>query len=162
MNLRPLLKFYRYLWAWENYLLLPRTVRAARLVRGKMPDGNLTPRLAAALPVIDACYLTPQPGWHISDAAKITRFASFVVNFPTQWGRCLQRSLIAYRLLNGYGVAAHLCIGVDREDASRDGHVWVMTADGQAIGESVEPRDRYQTIFISPLPYKPENASAHQ
>jgi hypothetical protein len=159
MNLRALLKFRRYVWSWENYLLLARTVAAARLVRRRLGASAATPKLAAALPVVNDFYLPPQPGWQISDAEKVARFASFVVNFPTPWGQCLQRSLIVYRLLNGYGIAARLCIGVDREDAARDGHVWVINVKdgGRPVGESVEPRARYQTIFASPLPPKPTN-----
>jgi hypothetical protein len=154
MNLRPLLKFPRYLWSWENYLLLARAVAAARLVRRKLGAAAVAPKLTEALPVVNDFYLPPQPGWQISDAEKVVRFASFVVNFPTPWGKCLQRSLIVYRLLNAYGIAARLCIGVDREDATRDGHVWVINlkGGGRAVGESVEPSARYQTIFASPLP----------
>jgi hypothetical protein len=107
-------------------------------------------------------YLPPQPGWQISDAEKVARFASFAVNFPTRWGKCLQRSLIVYRLLNGYGIAARLCIGVDREDAARDGHVWVISLEdgGRPVGESVEPDERYQTIFASPLPQISDNSES--
>jgi hypothetical protein len=142
MNLRPLLKIYRHLWALENYALLARAARAAWLVRRRLHDYAVTPRLAEALPVVNDYYLPPQPGWHVSDAEKVTRFASLVVNFPTRWGRCFQRSLVAYRLLNGYGVAARLCVGIDREDARRDGHVWVeRLEDGRACGEASEPRE---------------------
>lgn len=156
MNIRPILKFYRYAFALENYVLLMRAVQTAWLVYRKLPDSVTTPRLMEALPVVNDFYLVPQPGWQISDAEKVARFASFIVNFPFRWGKCLQRSLILYRLLNGYGIAARICIGVDKEDANREGHVWVekLGEKVQAIGESSEPKEQYQTIFISPLPEK--------
>jgi hypothetical protein len=153
---RHALKFYRYAFARENYLLLVRVARAARLVRRQLRHragaADLTPQLKAALPVIPALYLPPQPQWQISEAEKIVRFASFAVAFPVRWGRCLQQSLIAWRLLNGYGIPAQLCIGVSRTDPDQ-GHVWVTRiADNQALAESSDPRERFRMIYASPLP----------
>ena len=154
MNIRPIIKFYRYAFARENYALLMRAVYTAWLVYRKLPDRVTTPRLIDALPLVNDFYLVPQPGWRISDAEKVARFASFIVNFPFRWGKCFQQSLILYRLLNGYGIAARICIGIDRKDRNREGHVWVekLGENIQAIGEPWEPSERYQMIFTSPLP----------
>jgi hypothetical protein len=154
MNFGQLRNFYRYAFAGENYLLLARVLRTAWQVRRALRDPSLTPKLAVALPAIDAFYLQPQPHWRLSDAKKVAWFANFIVNFPVRWGKCLQRSLIVYRLLNGYGEPARLCIGVDETDLSADGHVWVVRLqDGdRAFAEAVEPRDRYTVIYTSPQP----------
>jgi hypothetical protein len=153
MPIGSLLKFYRYALAWENYWLLLRAIRAAHLVRRLLPDGAATPRLAASLPVIDSFYLPPQPHWRISDAEKVARFANFVANFPTTWGRCLQRSLITYRLLNGYGIPARLCCGVSQSDPHTDGHAWVVRlGDNRPVAETTDPRQRFTLIYTSSLP----------
>lgn len=154
MQIGQLLKFYRYSFAWENYLLLLRVIQAAWLVRKRVQDRAVTPKFSAAWPVIDSFYLLPQPTWHISDAKKIAWFANFIVNFPFRWGRCLQRSLIVYRLLNGYGQPAKLCIGIDERDKNADGHVWVekLSEGKRGFAEITEPRDRYTVIYTSALP----------
>jgi hypothetical protein len=148
-----LLKFYHYAFAWENYLLLARTFRAAWLVRRHLREHAITPRLVAALPAIEALYLRPQPHWRISDAEKIARFASFAVQFPTRWGRCLQQSLIVYRLLNGYGIPARLFLGLSRTQPETDGHAWVARL-GESAGAFAQsdPRLHFTQIYASPLP----------
>lgn len=152
--MRHLLKFYQYAWAWENYLLLARALRAAWLVRRHLRERTLSPHFSSALPVVNQLYLPPQPGWRISDAAKIARFASFVVNFPIAWGRCVQQSLIAYRLLNGYGIPAQICFGVSRDQPADDGHAWVITLSDppQPFAEAHDPRERFKLVYASPLP----------
>ncbi len=154
MGFRQFLKFYRYAFHGENYLLLGRVIQTAFLVRQRVREKNITPKLSAVLPVIDTFYLQPQPHWRLSDARKVAWFANFVVNFPVGWGRCLQRSLIVYRLLNGYGEPTRLCIGVPRQDSLADGHVWVqrLCDGGLGFAESFEPRDHYQIIYTSPRP----------
>lgn len=154
MNWRQLRNFYRYAFARENYWLLARGLRAAWQVRRVLPDSSVTPKLVSALPTINSFYLSPQPNWRLSDAKKIAWFANFIVNFPVRWGRCLQRSLIVYRLLNGYGEPARLFIGVDERDATAEGHVWVVRlCDGDRVfAEAVEPRERFTVIYTSPLP----------
>jgi hypothetical protein len=154
MVIFQLLKFYRYAFAWENYLLLARALRAAWLVRRQMRDGALGPRLEAALPAVTALYLPPQPHWRISDAEKLARFASFAVAFPRPWGRCLQRSLILYRLLNGYGLPARICFGVNRTQPGAEGHVWVarLGEGDRPFAETSDPRERFTTVYHSPLP----------
>jgi len=154
MPLSTLLKFYRYAFAWENYLLLARASHAAWLVRRHLRGHDLTPRLEAALPALTALYLPPQPHWRISDAEKIARFASFLVQFPQTWGRCLQRSLILYRLLNGYGLPARLYLGLSQIRPETDGHAWVtrLGEGGKAFAETPDPRERFIPIYVSPLP----------
>ena len=154
MNLRQLLKISRYAFCRENYLLLGRVLQTAWLVRQRVREKSVTPKLSSVLPVIDSFYLAPQPHWRLSDARKVAWFANFIVNFPVGWGRCLQRSLIVYRLLNGYGQPARLCIGAPAQDLAADGHVWVVRLcdDGWGFAESFEPRERYKIIYTSPLP----------
>ncbi len=154
MNFGQLRNFYRYAFAWENYLLLARVIRAAFQVRQVIGDPSITPKLASVLPAIDSFYLPPQPNWRLSDAKRVAWFANFIVNFPVRWGKCLQRSLIVYRLLNGYGEPARLWIGVDAQDLTAEGHVWVVRlCDGDGVfAEAVEPRARFTVIYRSPLP----------
>ncbi|MFN0121629.1 MAG: lasso peptide biosynthesis B2 protein [Blastocatellia bacterium] len=162
MSLKPLLRFYRYALAAENYLLLWRTMAAAWHVRRALRDigrtREITPQFQAAIPVIPALYLPAQPGWRISDPQRIALFASFMITIPTRWGRCLQRSLIIWRLLNGYGVPAQLCIGVHRTDAT-DGHVWVsrLADHGRAFAEASDPHQTFLRIYSSPIPVKTED-----
>lgn len=150
--MRHLLKFYRYAFAWENYPLLVRALRAAWLVRRHLRAPS--PHFAAALPVVNQLYLPPQPGWRISDAAKIAPFAGFVVSFPVVWGRCVQQSLIAYRLLNGYGIPAKICFGVSSDATDNDGHAWVITLSDPPLpfAEASDPRARFKLVYTSPLP----------
>ena len=154
MSFRQLFKFYRYAFAWENYLLLARVLQAAFLVRRKFSDQSITPKLKHVLPVIDTFFLPPQLNWCISDAKKIAWFANVVINFPWRWGRCLQRSLIVYRLLNGYGISARLYVGFDPGNVAAEGHVWVsnLSAGEKAFAESFDPLEKYTVIYISPLP----------
>ncbi|HEX4947062.1 MAG TPA: lasso peptide biosynthesis B2 protein [Blastocatellia bacterium] len=154
MNFWQLRNFHHYALAWENYLLLARVIRTAWQVRRVIPASSITPKLVSALPAIDSFYLPPQPNWRLSDAKKVAWFANFIVNFPVRWGKCLQRSLIVYRLLNGYGEPARLLVGVDETDATADGHVWVVRlCDGDRVfAEAVEPRERFTVIYASPLP----------
>jgi hypothetical protein len=158
MVIKNPLKFHKYAFAWENYLLLARAIRAAFLVRKilkEVGDGkSASPYLASSLKAVNQMYLPPQSGWRISDPKKIALFANFVVGFPVPWGKCVQRSLIAYRLLNGYGVPAKICFGVSREESSDEGHAWVIRlgAPEQAIGEQFDPRERFKLVYISPMP----------
>ena len=152
--MKRLLKFYKYSFAWENYLLLLRAARAARLVRRRLGKGVPMPNLASSVQAVDQLYLPPQPGWQISDPEKIVRFAGLVVNVPTVWGKCVQQSLIAYRLLNGYGIPARVCFGVSRDDSPADGHAWIvrLSEPDRAFGEATDPRERFQIVYASPLP----------
>lgn len=144
----------RYGLKWENYLLLGRTLSAARQVRHLVRDQSPTPPISTILPIINDFYLAPQTAWHISDAEKIAWFANFITKFPVAWGRCVHRSLIVYKLLNGYGIPARLIIGIvpGREDLA--GHVWVSRiGDGnQAFAEAEEPTKKYLPVFSSALP----------
>jgi hypothetical protein len=157
--MKHLLKFYRYAFAWENYLLLARAVRAARRVRRHLPEQAVSPHFGAALTAVEQLYLPPQPGWKISDEVKIARFAAFVVGFPVEWGKCVQQSLIVYRLLNGYGIPARICFGVRRSQASgkgivSEGHAWVVKLNepDRAFAEINDPRERFTLVYASSLP----------
>lgn len=152
--MKYLLKFYRYAFAWENYLLLMRAIRAAQMVRRLLPDQALSPHFASALAAVEQVYLPPQPGWKISDEAKIARFAAFVIGFPREWGKCVQQSLIAYRLLNGYGIPARICFGISRNQDLNEGHAWVVKLNepDQAFAEIADPRERFTLVYVSSLP----------
>lgn len=134
--------------------MLVRAIQAAWLVRKFLSEDAPSPHFASALGVVEKIYLLPQPGWKISSDEKVVHFASFVVNFPVQWGKCVQQSLIAYRLLNGYGIPAKVCFGVSRDEQSTDGHAWVVRLDQpeRAIAEKVDPRERFKIVYASPHP----------
>lgn len=152
--MKHLLKFYRYIFGWENYLLLVRTIQAARLVRRHLPGREPSPLFSSALAVVPHFYLPPQKGWKISDERKIVSFAGFVTNFPIEWGRCVQQSLIVYRLLNAYGFPAKVCFGVGPNQGSPEGHAWVVKLDepDRLLTESTDPRQRFTMVYVSPLP----------
>jgi hypothetical protein len=155
--MKRLLKFYRYAFVWENYPLLARTLYAAWLVRRSINERAPSPHFSSALSAVEKLYLPQQANWKISDIEKIAHFAGFVVNFPVTWGKCVQQSLIIYRLLNGYGVPAKICFGVSLIDSQNDGHAWVITPSG-VFAESDDPRHRFRTIYTSPRP-APEEMS---
>jgi hypothetical protein len=154
MALKKLLKFHKYAFAWENYLLLARAIRAALLVRRSLAENTLSPRFPSSLYAVNRMYLPPQPGWKISDPEKIALFSSFVVSFPVAWGRCVQQSLITYRLLNGYGIPAKICFGVSRDEPGETGHAWIVTSNepDQAFAEASDPRAKFKLVYTSPLP----------
>jgi hypothetical protein len=140
--------------AWQNYLLLVRTFRTAWLVRRHLATGRLSPQLAPTIAAVERLYLPPQTGWSGVEAETIMRFAGFVVGVPLTWGRCVQKSLIAYRLLNGYGIPVRFCCGVNRQDQVLDGHAWVekVREPKRALGESSDPYQCYLPVYTSPLP----------
>src|SRR5262249_12306747 len=112
IEMKRLLKFYKFAFAWENYLLLVRAIGAAQLVRAHLGEAVPSPHLASSLRAVERLYLPPQPGWRLSDPERVVWLASFVVNMPSAWGKCVQQSLIAYRLLNGYGFPAEICFSI--------------------------------------------------
>lgn len=144
----------RYGLSWENYLLLGRTLAAACQVRLRVKDPSPTPPISSILPIINEFYLSPQTAWHISDAEKIAWFANFIIKFPFTWGRCVHRSLIVYKLLNGYGIPARLIIGITPGQEEIAGHVWVSRpGDGnRAFAEADDPTRKYLPVFTSARP----------
>lgn len=152
--MKHLLKFYRYIFDWENYLLLARAIEAARLVRRHLPEQAISPQFGSALTAVDRLYLPPQIGWAISEEEKIARFAAFVINFPVEWGKCVQQSLIVYRLLNGYGIPAKICFGVSRDQTTTDGHAWVekLSEPERPFAELSNPREKFTVVFTSQCP----------
>ncbi|MBK8315984.1 MAG: lasso peptide biosynthesis B2 protein [Acidobacteria bacterium] len=152
--MRKLWKFYRYCFELENYVLLVRAAGAALHVRRQLSDNRPSPLLSAAIEAVERVYLSRQPRWVISDYAKIPQFAHLVTNFPYTWGKCVQHSLICYRLLNGYGMPARVCFGIKRSDETGEGHSWVEAADNpnQSLTEPGMPIDRFIPIYKSRLP----------
>lgn len=156
--MKHLLKFYRYIFDWENYLLLARAIEAARLVRRHLPERAVSPHFPSALTAVERLYLPPQPGWKISDQEKIARFAAFVTGFPIEWGKCVQQSLIVYRLLNGYGIPAKICFGVSRDqlgdEPANEGHAWVvkLSEPERPFAETTDPREKFTMVYTSSLP----------
>ncbi len=152
--MKHLLKFYRYMFGWENYLLLARAIEAARLVRRYLPERALSPHLSSALTVVEQLYLPPQAEWKISDDQKIARFAAFVTAFPVEWGKCVQQSLIVYRLLNAYGIPAKICFGVSRDDSMKEGHAWIikLSEPHRSFAEQADPSEKFTMVYTSRHP----------
>src|SRR5262249_35023234 len=82
ITLNDILKFHKYAFAWENYLLLARAIRAAIRVRQSLGEKSASPLLSSSLKAVDRMYLPPQSGWRISDPEKIPRFANFIIKIP--------------------------------------------------------------------------------
>jgi hypothetical protein len=152
-------KIWREILVPENYLLVGRALVVAWRVRQVLPESEVTPHLGPAIRAIGLLKVEPRGGWTISNPRKILLIADLLVRLPFRWGLCVQRSLIAWRLLNGYGIPASVCYGVPiGSDAAREGHAWIRLwreADRHAIDEP-EPLDRFQIVFISPAPIAPE------
>lgn len=151
------LRYCRYAFAPENYLLLARTIRAARLVKKYLKTDAPSAEFPASVRAVEALHLPPQPGWRISDPVRIARLAALIVRVPSQWGRCVQRSLITYHLLNGYGYPAQICFGIRKDsqgndDLAQDGHAWVVKLDEphQAFAESPHPAERFKIVYSAP------------
>jgi hypothetical protein len=66
----------------------------------------------------------------------------------------VKRSLIVYRLLNGYGIPARVQFGIDRNNQTQPGHAWVclLCAPHEAFGETENPTKRFLPVFTSALP----------
>lgn len=152
--MRHLLKFYRYIFDWENYPLLIRAIAAARLVRKHLPEQAMSPHFASAVTAVEWLYLSPQAGWKISEEEKIARFAAFVTAFPVEWGKCVQQSLIVYRLLNGYGIPAKICFGVNRDKTATEGHAWVvkLSDPNRPFAEKTDPNEKFTMVYTSRQP----------
>ena len=165
MMVRQVMKLWRkrigqviyYGTAWTHYLLLARSLYAVWLVRRHLAERQASPHLATTIAAVEKLYLPPQAGWDGVDAETIMRFAGFAVGVPLTWGRCVQRSLIAYRLLNGYGIPTRFCCGVNRQDQTLDGHAWVekLSEPKRALGERYDPYLRYLPVYTSPVPAPP-------
>lgn len=154
-------KLFSQLWKYgrtpANYWLGMRTLRTAWLVKrtlAKAGELQATPTLATAIAAVTPLTLSPQPHWRGVSPETIVQFAGFVVNQPLTWGRCVQRSLVAYRLLNGYGFPARICFGIQREDERQAGHAWVelWATPRCALGESNDPYQQYLPVYQSAPP----------
>ncbi|QQS47889.1 MAG: lasso peptide biosynthesis B2 protein [Acidobacteriota bacterium] len=131
--MRDLIKISGYLFESENYLLLARVIRTAWLVHGWLAGEPLTPGLKPAIAAIEKAGIDPRRSWRISDCRKIFAASRLVVRFPRRWGACVHQSLITYRLLNGYGFASTINLGISKGGNPDEGHAWV-TVDGTAHG----------------------------
>jgi hypothetical protein len=144
---------------WQHYLLLWRAFLAARLIRHNLGERQLSPSLVTTIAAVEKSYLPPQAGWRGVEAVTIMHFAGFVVGVPLTWGRCVQKSLIAYRLLNGYGIPVRFCCGVNRQNQALAGHAWIerLSEPRQVLGESYDPYLNYVLVYASPIPPIPES-----
>lgn len=150
------LRICRALLVGENYPLLFRALTAAWRVWRVLPERRANPSLGPAINAIGEIYLAPQPGWKIEAPDKIAKIADLMTRFPFKWGRCVQHSLITYRLLNGYGIPANICYGIpiDESTSETEGHAWVRTlreSDRWLTGPD-DPEARFKVIFVSPSP----------
>lgn len=139
-------------WRWQNYQLLARALHAAWLVQRQLAGSSTVPSLAKAIAAVAPLQLAQQPHWHGPGAAEIFRFAAFVAAVPHEANRCVARSLIAYRLLNGYGFPARLCFGIQRQNPARVGHAWVelCATPRCALGETSDPYEQFVPVFTAP------------
>lgn len=138
----------------ETIQLLFRTLAAARVVRSALTGSGIDPNLGPAIRAAELVYLPPQTGWKISDPRLIASAATVATALPRRWGRCVQQSLITYRLLNGYGIPARVCYGVSIASPDQSGHAWIRTVNpsDQVLVGSVEPLDRFRLVFVSAEP----------
>ena len=149
--------WHRLLGKWlrpESLLLLLRTLSAARVVRDALAGCGIDPNLGPAIRAVESVYLPPQAGWRISDPRLIASAAIVMTTLPRRWGRCVQQSLITYRLLNGYGIPAKVCYGVSIANPDQSGHAWIRAvkpSDQELVG-SREPLDHFRTVFVSAVP----------
>ncbi len=144
----------RYALAWENYQLLFRAASALYLTRAYLKDHRPSPLLSAAIQAVDPIYLRAQKGWKISDPERIVRLAAFLVRLPFIRGKCVQQSLVSYRLLNGYGIPARICFGIKADNLQEAGHAWVVLPGppDRALGERFAPQTRFKMVYQSPRP----------
>lgn len=142
--MRRLMKLLGYLFEPENYALAVRAVHSAWLVRGWLSEEPRSPGLKPAIAAVEKAHIAPRRNWRISDSGKILGASGLIVRLPYRWGACVHQSLIAYRLLNGYGFAATINIGIPKDGSSEEGHAWV-TADGKPAGDNMNAR--FLTVY---------------
>ena len=157
-----LFRISRAMLVRENYPLLFRAISAAWLVWRVLPERRVNPSLGPAIRAVDEIYLAPQPGWKITEPEKIAKIADLLTRLPLKWGRCVQHSLITYRLLNGYGIPASICYGIPDDGATgeAEGHAWVSTlreSDRRlgGSGNAGNPGAGFRVVFVSPRPPPP-------
>jgi len=156
------LQLWQYGRSVNHYRLLARTLRAAWRVRRTLAQHGFGSQfnsqpglpLSVAIAAVEPLTLSPQNGWRGAQPDLILRFAAVVVSKPLTWGRCVQRSLIAYHLLNGYGYPARICFGIHRENHRLEGHAWVelWAAPKLALGEVNDPYERFLPVYQSAPP----------
>lgn len=142
---RSLFRYAGYALSCENYALLWRAIAAAWRLRSLLPDSRAETPLLPAIEAARGFRLDRQPGWTISSPEKIVLFAAWVARQPPVSGLCVQQSLIAWRLLNGYGIPARICFGISRESPATSGHAWV---------EALRPADRKRLPLFDSSPFQ--------
>lgn len=144
----------RYALAWENYPLFFRAAFAVYLARIYLKDNRPSPLLSAAIQAVDPIYLRAQAGWRISDPERIVRMAAFLVRLPFIRGKCVQQSLVSYRLLNGYGIPARIYFGIKADNLQEAGHAWVVLPGppDRPLGERFDPQTQFKVVYQSPRP----------
>lgn len=137
---------------FENWLLLLRTVMAARLVLRHLEGHRVKPDIASSIRAAEEICLSSKTGWTIRQPHLIASAAHLITRIPITWGECVQQSLITYRLLNGYGIPCQICFGVSLANPAADGHAWIRTIhpEDQHLAGGAEPLDRFQIVYISP------------
>jgi hypothetical protein len=68
------------------------------------------------------------------------------VCFAMSQGRCLERSLIAYRFLAKGGTDPRLVVGMRKADDQWIGHTWVVV-EGRPIGEAAAELHEFTTLL---------------
>jgi hypothetical protein len=150
----------RSLQAWQHWIsplgwwrygcLLFRTLQAAWWVERTLRGAGVSPGIERAIRAVERAYLPPQPGWNGVAPDEVRRLAARLVRLPRRWGRCLQESLITYRILNGYGVPVTLCLGLSRERPSEVGHAWVDLEGAPPRSGSPSEMGAYRVVYRSP------------
>jgi len=122
------MRYLGYLFEAENYLLAARTVQAAWLVRGWLSGEPREPGIRPTIHAIEKARIPRVNSWRISDYRKVLGAAGLAVRFPFRWGACVHQSLIAFRLLCGYGISASINLGILKDESPDSGHAWVTVA----------------------------------
>lgn len=142
----------------ENYLLAGRAIRIAWQVWRALPERRSSPHLgpairAAAVLNADSALKSRAGARKIADPGRIVWLADLLTRLPVRWGRCVQQTLITFRLLNDYGIPASICYGIPRDNPVGEGHAWVRLwqPEDRALLPP-EPLDRFRIVFILPTP----------
>jgi hypothetical protein len=140
---------------------LPRTSRAL----GKLQPADLwlAARMLAWSPILPFIkYVMPLPQlirlmtrgkgrstWQPPPERKIIRLAHAIYRLEvvTKHGRCLERSLLAYRYLTLCGAKPELVVGVRKDGQRLQGHAWINLG-GAPFGESPSEVSDFRPILI--------------
>lgn len=76
----------------------------------------------------------------------VARMVTAAANHGTYGANCLERSLVTCWLLQYYGIAADLRIGVRKDDADLDAHSWVEI-NGNLLTGDKNTRQMFRTML---------------